>query len=124
MLVPAAVTTYMVGMKYPMLGIAGGRNGSPNRLTTCFGTERAQQVAVMANGVPHQAGDSFEYVYGGGAGWGDPLKRDPAAVRDDVLDELVSRDAAEREYGVVLKGDGDDIEIDWEATKALREERA
>ncbi|HME73944.1 MAG TPA: hydantoinase B/oxoprolinase family protein, partial [Myxococcota bacterium] len=29
---PAAVSTYMVGMKYPMSGVAGGRDGSPNRL--------------------------------------------------------------------------------------------
>ena len=28
---------------------------------------------------------------GGGGGWGDPLERDPAAVRADVIEELVSR---------------------------------
>ncbi len=123
-LVPASVTTYMVGMKYPMLGIAGGRNGSPNQLTTCVGTERAQRIEVMANGVPHAAGEAFEYVYGGGAGWGDPLERDPERVLEDVLDELVSLGAAEREYGVVLTGQGDGLQVDWEATKRLREERA
>ncbi len=123
-LVPAAVTTYMVGMKYPMLGISGGHNGSPNRLTTCVDTDRAEEVAIMANGSPHEAGDAFEYVYGGGAGWGDPLKREPEAVRDDVLDEMVSRESAERDYGVVLKGEGDALEIDWDATQELREARA
>jgi N-methylhydantoinase B len=123
-LVPASVTTYMVGMKYPMLGIAGGRNGSPNELTTCVGTERAQRIEVMANGVPHEAGEAFEYVYGGGAGWGDPLLRDPERVLEDVLDELVSLEAAEREYGVVLTGEGDGVQVDWEATKRRRGERA
>jgi N-methylhydantoinase B len=124
MLVPASVTTYMVGMKYPMLGVAGGRNGSPNRLTTCVGTERAEQIRIMANAVPHEADDAFEYVYGGGAGWGDPLLRDAEAVRNDVRDELVSVEAARREYGVVLTGEPDDPQIDWEATRRLRQERA
>ena len=42
---------------------------------------------------------------GGGGGWGDPLERDVAAVRNDVIEELVSRRAAEEVYGVVLRDD-------------------
>ena len=103
-LVPSAVTTYMVGMKYPMSGVAGGMDGSPNELITNVDTERAQKVECMANGVPHPAGEAFRYVYGGGGGWGDPLARDPEKVLDDVLDELVSLEAARRDYGVVLTG--------------------
>jgi N-methylhydantoinase B len=118
---PASVTTYMVGMKYPMMGIAGGRNGAPNRLTLHLGTDGEELVRVMANGVPHAAGEAFEYVYGGGGGWGDPFLRDPEKVRDDVLDELVSREAARRDYGVALVGDEDEVEVDWEATRRLRE---
>jgi N-methylhydantoinase B len=118
---PASVTTYMVGMKYPMMGIAGGRNGAPNRLTLHLGTDGEELVRVMANGVPHAAGEAFEYVYGGGGGWGDPFLRDPEKVRDDVLDELVSREAARRDYGVALVGDEDELEVDWEATRRLRE---
>jgi N-methylhydantoinase B len=38
----------------------------------------------------------------GGAGWGDPLERDPELVRRDVREEKLSRAHAEREYGVVL----------------------
>jgi N-methylhydantoinase B len=117
---PASVTTYMVGMKYPMAGIAGGKDGSPNRLTVHYQTGRDAPVKVMANGVPHAAGEAFEYLYGGGGGWGDPFLRDPNAVRDDVLDELVSLEAARRDYGVALVGDEDALEVDWEATKKLR----
>ena len=58
----------------------------------------------MANGVPHPAGSAFRYVYGGGGGWGDPTKRDPELVLDDVYDELVSLESAERDYGVVFSG--------------------
>ncbi len=39
--------------------------------------------------------------------------RDAERVRDDVLNELVSREAAERDYGVVLTADG---AVDVEAT--------
>ena len=121
-LVPAAVSTYMVGMKYPMAGVAGGRDGSPNHLVVRVGTPDALHVTRLANGVMHAAGEAFEYVYGGGAGWGDPLLRDPARVLDDVLDEYVSPEAAEREYGVVLAGSADagDLRVDETATAALR----
>jgi N-methylhydantoinase B len=55
---------------------------------------------------------------GGGGGWGDPLERDPALVRFDVLEELVSVDAARDHYGVVL---GHDLALDETATKNLRD---
>ena len=53
---------------------------------------------------------------GGGGGWGDPLERDPELVRADVLEELVSREAAREQYGVVLR---DDLSIDEEATRRV-----
>ena len=55
---------------------------------------------------------------GGGGGWGDPLERDPALVRTDVLEELVSVRAAREEYGVVLR---DDLTLDETATHRERE---
>jgi N-methylhydantoinase B len=124
-LVPAGVSTYMVGMKYPMSGIAGGKDGSPNNLTVHYGTDHAEHVPCMANGVPHAAGEAFEYVYGGGGGWGDPLLRHPQEVLEDVLDEVVSIEAAERDYGVVLTGELDDytLAVDEDATRVLRETR-
>jgi N-methylhydantoinase B len=55
---------------------------------------------------------------GGGGGWGDPLERDPQAVRSDVREELVSRDAAFMHYGVVLR---DDLTLDESATQQRRD---
>jgi N-methylhydantoinase B len=65
------------------------------------------------------------YDYGGGGGWGDPLDRDPSAVLDDVLDEYVSVERAERDYGVVLTGslEGLTLDVDLDATERLRSER-
>lgn len=124
-LAPSGVSTYMVGMKYPMTGIAGGKNGSPNKLTVRFEGENAKHIAVMANSEPHAAGEAFEYIYGGGGGWGDPLERPPAKVFEDVLDELVSPAAARREYAVVVTGSVEDgtLELDEAATRKLRDER-
>jgi len=54
---------------------------------------------------------------GGGGGWGDPLERDPEKVRADVLEELVSSEAAREQYGVVLDAGR---AVDAAATQALR----
>ena len=123
-LVPAGLSTWMVGMKYPMAGVEGGRDGSPNKLMVRYDTS-PEYVPNIANAVPHDAGEAFEYVYGGGGGYGDPLARDPQTVLEDVLDEYVSPQAAEREYGVVLTGSLEeyDLAVDVEATRRLRSGR-
>jgi N-methylhydantoinase B len=123
--VPAKVYTYVVGMKYPMPGIAGGRPGSPNRLTLKVGSDEPVVVEHTANWVPMDVGERIVYDYGGGGGWGNPLDRDPAAVLDDVLDEYVSVEGAERDYGVVLSGRLDDLSlaVDESATAAVRARR-
>jgi N-methylhydantoinase B len=92
--VPAKVYTYVVGMKYPMPGIAGGRPGAPNRLVLRANGDDPYVVQHTANWVPLEAGHHVVYDYGGGGGWGDPLERDPLAVLDDVLDEYVSVEGA------------------------------
>ena len=63
---------------------------------------------------------------GGGGGFGNPLLREPEAVREDALDEYVSIEAARARYGVVLTGSAEscDIEVDAEATRKLRDQLA
>ena len=60
----------------------------------------------------------------GGAGWGNPLNRDPGRVRLNVRDGFLSFKRAKDVYGVVLtqkkKGNPETIEVDNEATKKLR----
>ncbi len=123
--VPAKVYTYVVGMKYPMPGICGGRPGTPNQLTIRYQSDDPFVVKHTADWVPMEAGQLINYDYGGGGGWGDPLDRDPQAVLDDVLDEYVSLEGAERDYGVVLVGSLDDLTlaVDEVATKERREQR-
>jgi N-methylhydantoinase B len=124
-LVPAKVYTYVVGMKYPMPGIAGGDNGEPNKLTLRANTDSPVVVQHTADWVPHEAGERVVYDYGGGGGWGPALERDPQSVLDDVLDEYVSVEGAQRDYGVVLTGSLDDLTlaVDVAATELLRSDR-
>lgn len=123
-LAPSQVYTYVVGRKYPMPGIAGGKPGAPNELRLRVGGPHEQLVESTAFYVNHEPGESYEYRYGGGGGWGDPLERDPQKVLDDVLDEYVSVEGARRDYGVVLTGSLEelDLAVDETATKALRQQ--
>jgi N-methylhydantoinase B len=123
--VPAKVYTYVVGMKYPMPGIAGGSKGAPNKLTLRYGSDDPFVVPHTADWVEMAAGDRICFDYGGGGGWGDPLVRPAQAVLDDVLDEYVSVEGARRDYGVVLTGSLEELTlaVDETATEALRSER-
>jgi N-methylhydantoinase B len=82
------------------------------------------EVGDKAGYIEHAAGEYYEYHYGGGGGWGDPLDRPAERVLGDVLDEYVSVEAARRDYGIVLTGDLWELTlaIDHEATAKLRDE--
>ena len=118
----ATLYTFVMSMKYTSQGVAGAANGPADRLAIRGpdGTEKLITHTALYEPLP--AGTRIEYQRGGGGGWGDPLEREPSKVRDDVLDEYVSVEAAEREYGVVLTGRAEDytLDVDGKATKALR----
>jgi N-methylhydantoinase B len=109
-------------MKYPAVGVSGGGKGTPDHLAIEHPDGTVQEITHTALYVPLQAGSKIVYQRGGGGGWGDPLERSPEQVRDDVLDEYVSIEAAERDYGVVFKGKIEDytLEVDEAKTKARR----
>lgn len=65
-------------------------------------------------------GDLYRTVTGGGAGYGDPLDRDPERVRIDVRWGLVSVAAARTLYGVVVDERG--LAVDVAATQTQREQ--
>jgi len=65
-----------------------------------------------------QTGDVVIKHSAGGGGGGEPFTRDPDSVLDDVLDEFVTIEAAERTYGVAI--DLSSMQIDLERTRALR----
>jgi N-methylhydantoinase B len=72
--------------------------------------------------VKTQPGTTLRIVNAGGGGYGDPFEREPSLVLDDVRNELVSREAALVQYGVVL-AEGH-LAVDEAATVALRADAA
>ena len=72
-------------------------------------------------GIPFKAGEFIEFREPNAAGYGDPLERDPAQVREDVLDDFTTIELARDAYGVVFV-DPRTLEIDAAATDAKRAE--
>ena len=94
-------------------GYAGGAPGAFGRIHASTG-ETFDRKGVRR--LP--AGAVITLDLPGGGGFNDPFARHPAAVLADVRDGYVSREAAAREYGVVL--DPETNEIDIEATERAR----
>nr|ARR75631.1 5-oxoprolinase [uncultured bacterium] len=65
-----------------------------------------------------QPGDQLWEYIAGGAGYGDPLERDPELVLADVRDRKVSPELAKADYGVVLLAN--DMAVDYRETQACR----
>ena len=63
-------------------------------------------------------GDVFFHTTAGSGGWGPPLERDPERVLDDVRNEKLTIDYAEREYGVVIDSKG--LRVNYPATQRKR----
>ena len=62
-------------------------------------------------------GSVVDLLTGGGGGFGVATERDPERVRVDVIDGYVSREAAERDYGVAFDKA---LNVDPEQTRKLR----
>ena len=105
--------------KLPPWGLWGGLHG-----TASVNRVRRPGEAAFRDEDPVRAllpaGSTVSVETAGGGGWGDPLERDTAAVRRDVLEEFITRDAARDDYAVVL-GAGD--AVDEAATEELRAQR-
>jgi N-methylhydantoinase B/oxoprolinase/acetone carboxylase alpha subunit len=103
----------------PPRGIFGGRDGVPAKVTRNPGLATEKDLPAKVTGYPCSAGDVIQIQAPNGAGYGDPLERDPVLVREDVLDEFTTLELARSEYGVVFR-DPATLEIDAEATAAER----
>jgi N-methylhydantoinase B len=52
--------------------------------------------------IPVKAGDVLTHIQPGAAGYGPPARRDLERILADVLDEKITAELAEREYGVLV----------------------
>lgn len=67
------------------------------------GKQEIEWLGSVFSDLPLASGHVFSRPTAGGGGYGDPLERDPAMVREDVADGYVSIERAARDYGVVLE---------------------
>jgi N-methylhydantoinase B len=99
-------------------GLHGGAPGRSGQAFILRRDGRREELPSKKMVVLHPGDRLWEYV-AGGAGYGDPLDRDPETVLADVLDGKVSPREAREAYGVALTPDGD--AVDAIATKDCRE---
>lgn len=97
-------------------GLHGGRDGTPSMTILNPGSD--DRVLPTQGMTPIRKGDVVRHTLAGGGGWGDPIQRDPEAVRLDVWNELLSIEAAAEYYGVVI--DPETLNIDHDQTSRLR----
>lgn len=101
-------------------GFDGGHDGLNASLVKNPGRDGEESWPSKVTGWQLKAGDSIAITVPSGGGFGDPVKRDPAKVLEDVLDGFTTRDAAERDYGVVLAESEGTFRVDAAATTVSR----
>lgn len=102
-------------------GVFGGHDGLNASIVKNPGRDGEESWPSKVTGRMLAAGDSIQITVPSGGGFGDPRSRDPQKVLDDVIDGFVERESAERDYAVVLVGDGHALAVDEQATAALRD---
>ena len=119
-LADSSVLTLVKKTKTRPWGMVGGSDGENCHVILRPGTDREEVTGMIYESMA--PGEVLVNCSGGGGGWGNPFKRDPAKVLDDVINEHVSVARAREDYGVVI--DPETLTIDSAATAALRRERS
>jgi N-methylhydantoinase B len=83
--------------RFPPQGLAGGKPGSRARFVVRLGTAQEFETKASAR-IEMEAGERFLLQSAGGGGYGDPRRRDPAALASDLAEGYVTRDAAQKDY--------------------------
>jgi N-methylhydantoinase B len=99
-------------------GVLGGRAAGLSDMVVNPGTPDERPLGNVDTAVL-QPGDVLAIRSAGGGGRGDPCQREPWRVAQDVERGSVSLEAAEREYGVVIR----EGRVDGAATAELRAAR-
>jgi N-methylhydantoinase B/oxoprolinase/acetone carboxylase alpha subunit len=99
-------------------GLFGGKEGHPSCFVLNPGTEEEVRLPCKIEGRPVKEGDLFQFISPSGGGYGDPYERDPELVLEDYLDDFVSLESAEKDYGVIIDPVTDTV--DSLKTEALR----
>lgn len=123
-------------------GIFGGLPGSCARFEMVHGSQALDELSAgraitdlravegtyeelpgVSSGLVVAHGEIVNVRLQNGGGYGDPLLRDPEAVRADVLSGAVSAEVAQRTYGVILSGEDVDDQATARRRDAIRDHR-
>ncbi|MDF1778843.1 MAG: hydantoinase B/oxoprolinase family protein [Rhizobiaceae bacterium] len=80
--------------------LEGGNEGTPNYVRV-IRTDGSSERYSFVSGLTVNKDDVIRIVTGAGGGLGDPKKRDPEAVRNDIRNGYISKERAAEVYGMV-----------------------
>jgi len=98
---PAYLSTRSDAQKFPPKGVLGALDGTPARYFLNREGE-IQKIPGKNTNFRLEPGDYLSFETPGGGGYGDPRDRDIAMVKEDVKQGYVSKEGAERDYGVKI----------------------
>jgi N-methylhydantoinase B len=84
--------------KIPPWSLEGGRPGSPNYVEIIRADGTTERYSVVS-GLTLMTDDVIRVVTGTGAGWGDPMERDPELIQEDLKNGYVTPEQARKYYG-------------------------
>ena len=87
------------GSVYPPPGLFGGGDGTPGRVEINHGGAQGVEVPSKFPYRPAGRGDRLLLIAPSGGGYGPPAKRDPASIREDIAEGIVSPQRARELYG-------------------------
>ncbi len=115
------VVTFGDGDVEPAFGLYGGKDSTLNKIELHYpdGTVYKTTTKDLVEDVP--AGTELFQQAGGGGGYGDPFKRDPAKVAEEVRNGIISIEQARDDYGVAVNPET--FALDKEETDILRKNK-
>lgn len=118
---PMSVAYVTDCVSFPPRGTQGGGDSARN-VAFRRGSDGAEAELAPVDSVVISPGEAVGQHHTGGGGYGSPLEREPARVRDDVLAGFVSFARARDVYGVVFVEEtlSADLEVHEEATRKKR----
>lgn len=99
MLTDCTVSLWFERSQQPAWGLFGGQDAVGPDVVVNPGRPDERRV-LKANGMRLRAGDVLRCSTGGGGGYGPAAERDPARVREDVLDGHLTPAGARDQYGL------------------------
>jgi N-methylhydantoinase B len=98
---PGYLSTRSDAQKIPPRGVLGGKDGTPARYFLRRG-DQIMRIPSKNTNFRLESGDYLSFETPGAGGYGNPLERDINRIKDDLKQGYITKEAAERDYGIKL----------------------